>query len=137
MATPYTGISMYSLFKGLHGSLPITQQRIGSRSIDLERSEAVEAIDDVFSATSNLVSFQDIYEYEPAKGADEVLEQIVEDFRASCMQRILWIDLSKREIGIPFVKVFVPSAELDPTSNDYVPGPRMMKWLRSMQGTTL
>lgn len=42
---------------------------------------------------------------------------------------IVSVDLRRPEIGIPFVKVIVPGAEIDFETPLYTPGPRMEKFL--------
>jgi ribosomal protein S12 methylthiotransferase accessory factor YcaO len=48
----------------------------------------------------------------------------LERLRAIGVQRVIAVDLTRDDFGIPVVRVVIPGLEWDCTHPDYVPGPR-------------
>ena len=81
------------------------------------------ALLDAVSQASNARSFRDI----PSHNTDDVaidLRWELERLRAIGIQRVIAVDLTRPEFGIPVVRVVIPGLEWDRNHSDYVAGPR-------------
>jgi YcaO-like protein with predicted kinase domain len=81
------------------------------------------ALLDAVSQASRARSFRDI----PGHNTDDVaidLRWELERLRAIGIQRVIAVDLTRPEFGIPVVKVVIPGLEWDPNHSNYVAGPR-------------
>jgi len=81
------------------------------------------ALLDAVSQAGNARSFRDI----PSHNTDDVaidLRWELERLRAIGIQRVVAVDLTRPEFGIPVVRVVIPGLEWDSNHSDYAAGPR-------------
>ena len=81
------------------------------------------ALLDAVSQAGGARSFRDI----PTHDTDDVAVDLrweLERLRAIGIQRVIAVDLTRSEFGIPVVKVVIPGLEWDSNQSNYVAGPR-------------
>jgi YcaO-like protein with predicted kinase domain len=81
------------------------------------------ALLDAVSQAAEPSSFRDV----PTFNADDVTVDLrweLERLRAIGVERVIAVDLTRPDIGIPVVRMVIPGLEWDCTHRDYVPGPR-------------
>jgi ribosomal protein S12 methylthiotransferase accessory factor len=102
---------------GIRDDLPIsdymesTEQKLGA------------ALLDAISQASKARSFRDV----PSHNTDDVaidLRWELERLRAIGIQRVIAVDLTRPEFGIPVVRVVIPGLEWDCNHSNYAAGPR-------------
>ena len=81
------------------------------------------------AAAPECLAFADIPEYPRLADTVALLRHALSDLADVGCRRVVSVDLQRPEIGIPFVKVIVPGAEIDFETPLYTPGPRMEKFL--------
>ena len=81
------------------------------------------------AAAPERLAFADIPEYPRPADTAALLRHALSDLADVGCRRAVSVDLQRPEIGIPFVKVIVPGAEIDFETPLYTPGPRMEKFL--------
>jgi ribosomal protein S12 methylthiotransferase accessory factor len=81
------------------------------------------ALLDAMSQAAAARSFHDA----PSFATDDVAEDVrleLERLRAIGVDRVVAVDLTRPDIGIPVVRVLIPGLEFDCTHRDYLPGIR-------------
>ena len=81
------------------------------------------ALLDALSQAADARAFRDV----PSFDSDDValdLHWELQRLRAIGVQRVVAVDLTRDELGIPVVRLVIPGLEWDCTHRDYVPGPR-------------
>ncbi len=81
------------------------------------------ALLDAVSQAAEARSFRDV----PSFDADDVAVDLrweLERLRAIGVKRIIAVDLTRPDFGIPVVRMVIPGLEWDCTHPDYIPGPR-------------
>jgi YcaO-like protein with predicted kinase domain len=81
------------------------------------------ALLDAVSQAADARAFREV----PSFASDDVAVDLrweLERLRAIGVQRIIAIDLTRNDFGIPVVRLVIPGLEWDCTHPDYVPGPR-------------
>ena len=81
------------------------------------------ALLDAISQASKARSFRDV----PSHNTDDVaidLRWELERLRAIGIQRVIAVDLTRPEFGIPVVRVVIPGLEWDRNHPNYAAGPR-------------
>ena len=67
-----------------------------------------------------------------APDAETVVDEILAALNANRFRRVILTELTCEQIGVPVVHVFIPGMEPHLKSDDYCPGPRMMKFLEEL-----
>jgi YcaO-like protein with predicted kinase domain len=81
------------------------------------------ALLDAVSQAAEARSFRDV----PSLDTDDVAVDLrweLERLRAVGVERIIAVDLTRPDFGIPVVRMVIPGLEWDCTHRDYIPGPR-------------
>jgi len=81
------------------------------------------ALLDAVSQAAEARSFRDV----PSFDTDDVAVDLrweLERLRAIGVERIVAVDLTRPDFGIPVVRMVIPGLEWDCTHPDYIPGPR-------------
>jgi YcaO-like protein with predicted kinase domain len=84
------------------------------------------ALIDAMSQAAPSRSFHDIASFD----ADDVVADVrwqLERLRAVGIERVIAVDLTRADFGIPVVRVVIPGLEWDCTHRDYVRGPRALR----------
>jgi YcaO-like protein with predicted kinase domain len=134
-AHPYKGVALYrALAEAVQSRVTFIS---GARDdfyadrYDAARADTPAAVrwKEAIEAAPERLDFADIPEYPRAASNAELLRHAFADLAAAGCRRVISVDLTRPEVGIPFVKVIVPGLEIDFETPLYTPGPRMETFL--------
>jgi YcaO-like protein with predicted kinase domain len=94
-----------------------------SEYTESEQEKLGAALIDAMSRAAPARSFRDIASFD----ADDVVADVrweLQRLRAVGIERVVAVDLTRPDFGIPVVRVVIPGLEWDCTHRDYVPGAR-------------